>query len=474
MPSKLKHCSTFIITTFVLVQLPAIAAASDCKNSIAIAISVQGTIEEKRENLWTPVKRNDTFCAGDIVRVRDNSRAIVRMIKEQTNITLAQHSTISFSEQKEKKSTWLELLKGAANFISRVPQVLKIKTPYVNATVEGTEFLITTEEGQSQISVFEGHVALSNEKGKLDLKSGDTGIAKADQAPTQSLKVNQVDAVQWTMYYPPIISKPTVSKQKKAPDGDFPPTLDNDTDPKLLTYYASQFLAVGSIDQAKQNIEKALSIDRGDSNALALKSIIAIVKNDKESALKLAKQAAENNQSAAAHIALSYAHQAHFDLDAALNAAKQATQTEPNNGIAWARLAELWLSQGDLDNALKAAKKATKLNPNLAHTQTILGFSYLTKIKTGKAKKAFEKAISLDQAAPLPHLGLGLAMIREGHLEQGRIEIEAATSLDPRNSLLRSYVGKAYYEEKRHDLAAKQFALAKQLDPKDQIGRAHV
>ncbi|NOX43983.1 MAG: FecR domain-containing protein, partial [Gammaproteobacteria bacterium] len=226
-------------------------------------------VEEKKENQWSAVKRDDIFCAGDIVRTRKNSRAILRLTKEQTNITLAQHTTISFGPQNEKKPTWLELLKGAANFISRVPQSLNIKTPYVNAAIEGTEFLITVKEDHSEVSVFEGHVALSNENGKLDLKTGETGIATEGQAPALSIKVNPVDAVQWTMYYPPVISKP-----KNTPAGSFPPTDENNNDPKLLTYSASQFLAVGRVEQAEQNIEKALSINKGDSNALALKSII--------------------------------------------------------------------------------------------------------------------------------------------------------------------------------------------------------
>lgn len=452
--------AALLVPVFLLLT-PTFASASHCADSIAVAVSVQGTVEEKHQDQWTPVKRGAKFCAGDMVRVRKNSRAIVRMIAEQTNVTLDQHTTLSF-RNKEKDFSWLELIKGAANFISRVPQTLKIKTAFVNAAVEGTEFLVTVNDTQTNVSVFEGHVALENSQGKLDLKTGDSGVAKADQAPTQSIKVNPVDAVQWTLYYPPVLSKPD-----NVPDGVFPPTLKDDHDIKLITYYAAQLLHLGRVEEAEQNIEKALALDRGDSNAMALRSIIAIIKNKKDAAIQYAKQAVESNQSAAGYIALSYAHQARFDLTAAMSAAQDAIKTEPKNAIAWARVADLWLSQAELDKALNAASKAAELDPKLAHSQTILGFAHLTSIDTDNAKQVFEKAISLDQAAPLPHLGLGLAMIREGHLEQGRIEIETATSLDPRNSLIRSYVGKAYYEEKRDELAAEQFALAKQLDPKD-------
>lgn len=461
MTNYIRRCAILFVTALIL-QLPTIANASHCEDSIAIAVSVQGTVEEKREDQWTPVKRGDAFCAGDMVRVRKDSRAIIRLQVEQTNITLNQHSTLSFSVKKEDTFSWVELLKGAAHFISRVPQSLKIKTPYVNAAVEGTEFLILVKENQTEVSVFEGHVALSNEQGKLDLKTGDSSLTRAGQAPSQSVKVNPVDAVQWALFYPPILIRPD-----NAPTSEFPPTLKDDHDPQLITYYAAQLLGAGRVEEAEKNIKKAISLDQGDSNAIALKSIIAVVKNQKEAALQYAQQAVEHNHSAAAHIALSYAYQAQFNLQAALDAAKDATQVEPENSIAWARLAELYLSQGEHRKALDAANKAAQLDPELGYSQTILGFAHLTRIKTKNAKQAFEKAITLNPAAPLPYLGLGLAMIREGYLEQGRVEIETATSLDPRNSILRSYVGKAYYEEKRNELAAEQFAIAKQLDPKD-------
>jgi tetratricopeptide (TPR) repeat protein len=140
---------------------------------------------------------------------------------------------------------------------------------------------------------------------------------------------------------------------------------------------------------------------------------------------------------------------------------------DPENPLAWARLAELWLSVAKLNKALDAAREAAALNPYLARTQTVLGFAYLTQIKIRDAKNAFEKAIELDQAAPLPRLGLGLAKIRKGDLKGGRDEIGIAASLDPNNPLIRSYLGKAYFEEKRDKLAMKEFAIAKELDPLD-------
>jgi tetratricopeptide (TPR) repeat protein len=206
----------------------------------------------------------------------------------------------------------------------------------------------------------------------------------------------------------------------------------------------------------------------GNTDALALQSIIAVAQNEKGSALDLAKKAVDAApKSATARIALSYAQQANFDLEGALSSLREAVKSEPENALARARLSELLLSFGHVGEALEEAKKATAQNPGIARTQTVLGFAFLAQIKTKDSRAAFERAIELDQADPLPRLGLGLAIIRDGDVSGGRAEIEIAASLDPNSSLIRSYLAKAYYEEKRDKHASSQFTMAKEFDPND-------
>ena len=146
---------------------------------------------------------------------------------------------------------------------------------------------------------------------------------------------------------------------------------------------------------------------------------------------------------------------------------RTAVERNPEDALAWARLAELEQMFGDLGASRDAAEQAVALAPDLARTQMVLGFAALTRIDIDQAKAAFERAIELDSANPLPRLGLGLAIIRSGDLNAGGREIEIAAALDPNDSLIRSYLGKAYFEEKRDPLDAEQFAIAKELDPND-------
>jgi tetratricopeptide (TPR) repeat protein len=264
------------------------------------------------------------------------------------------------------------------------------------------------------------------------------------------------DAVQWALYYPPVIYAPPADLKEDS------------NDPRFYTQRASQSLTVGRVDEAIADIERAQKLDPKNSDALSLRSIIAVTQNEKGKALGLAQKAVEADpKSPTARIALSYAQQADFNLQGALNSLNEAVKLDPENALAWARLAELQQSFGELEKSLNSAKKAAALSPDLSRTQTVLGFAYLTQVNTQEAMKAFDKAIGLDQADPLPHLGLGLAKIREGNLEEGRRELEIAIGLDPDNGLMRSYLGKAYFEEKRDDLAKGQYDMAKTLDPND-------
>ena len=437
---------------------PFFAVAENCKKSIGKVVSVQGTVQSQKEgsNQWQPVKLNDILCPGDTIRVQNNSRAEV-FLANQSVLRINENTTITLEGFDHEGSNLLDLLKGAALFFSRGKRDLKVKTHYAIFGVRGTEFFIRVEESQAFMSVFEGTVLAKNQSGSLTLTSDQSTVVEAGKAPVLTVVARPRDAVQWALYYPPVLY---------FPPGETPAEVADDV--RFLAYRASQLLSVGRVDEAKIDIERALRIDPNFSDGLALQSIIAVVQNDKEVALNQAQKAVEADpQSATARIALSYARQARFDLEGARASVASAVELDPENAIAWARMADLQASFGELGKALEAAKKAESLATDLSLTQTVLGFAFLAQVKIDEAKNAFEKAITLDQAAPLPRLGLGLAKIRKGDLDEGGREIEIAAGLDSGNSLIRSYLGKTYYEEKRTKLDGREYATAKKLDPND-------
>ena len=405
------------------------------------------------------MRRDDVFCAGDSIRVLGYSRASVALPGETAN-RLDENTTITFLPPAEQKRSWLEVLRGVLHIISRDPAAVGVQTPFANAGIEGTEFLVVVTDVEATITVFEGTVTLSNSAGEVSVGSGQRVSARMGQLPIAQAVVRPRDAVQWTLYYSPVLDGP-LPEANEAPS-------QRASDPLFYIGRAARRLGVGRVDEARADIAQALSLDANNVEALSLQSIIALTQNDKDEALRLANQAvAQAPESATALIALSYARQAFFDISGALASLQTAVEREPRNALAWARLSELWLAVGDLDQALNAAQTAVSVNPNVAHTQTVLGFAYLTRVEIEEAARAFQQAVALDQAAPLPHLGLGLAMIRDGDLTAGRAEIESAVILDPGNALIRSYMGKAYFEEKRDELAESQLEIAKELGALD-------
>jgi Tfp pilus assembly protein PilF len=435
-----------------LLNIPSqlLAAELPCNPALARAISVQGALEVRRagQAQWTIAGRDEQFCPGDAVRTGGSSRAAILFYPE-TVIRLDQYSSLVLTAaETDTTPSLLELLKGAAHFISRDPRSLKIITPLANAAITGTEFLVQVDEDETGVIVYEGRVEVSNAAGSVQVGANQRAVARDGQAPATAAVVRPRDAVQWTLYYPPVLG---ATENLNA-----------------SLQHASQALTVGRVDEAQDQLTRLLAQDPNNSDALAVQSIIALTQNDNALARDLAQRAVTARPgSAAAWIAMSYVQQSSFDLPGAVENLQRAVHDNPDDALAWARLAELRLSTGYLDDGLAAAERASSLDSRLSLTQTVKGYAYLMQIKLPQAQESFDKAIGLDQAAPLPRLGLGLAKIRTGELKAGREDIETAVALDPGNSLMRSYMGKAYYEEKRDRLAGAQYEMAKTLDPKD-------
>ena len=474
---------------FLGVISPAPSFAQTPTSPVARAVSVQGSVEARRagQTSWQPVQLNDTFSPGDTIRVLARSRADLALL-DQSVLRLNANTELTVEPVKDQRTGVVNLLRGAAHFFSRGPRSLEAQTPFIVVGVRGTEFFIGLDADRALLTAFEGTVVAQNPAGSLTLSSGQSAVVETGKAPVLRVVARPRDAVQWTLYYPPVlyfrrdefpagpdwqgmVRRSLESYASGDIKGAFdaiatvPPTV---PDPRFFTYRAHLLLTVGRVDEAAADIERALRLAPNDANALALLTIIAVAQGEQDRALDTAQKAVQAApKSATAQVALSYARQARFDLEGARASAENAVALDPTNALAWARLSELWASFAELDRALRAAQKATALEPNLSRTQTVLGYAYLMRVQTKRAKGAFEKAITLDQADPLPRLGLGLAKIREGRLQEGGREVEVAASLDPGNAIVRSYLGKTYYEEKRAGLDEREYDVVKQLDPND-------
>jgi tetratricopeptide (TPR) repeat protein len=448
-------------------------------------VSVQGQVERRAAGAvdWSQSGPGALLCPGDALRIGESSRAAIELPND-TFVRLDQRSTVLFPEaEAQEQGLLLDLIDGIGYFFSRTPKRLEIRTPFVNAAVEGTELLVGTAPGDaSRVAVLEGRVRVASRAGEVLLASGEEATAGPELPPQKRLIARPRDTVAWALYYPPVVDHGRGEAPRKLAAalarfnrGDISGALAeldgmprNRVGAERQTLRAAILLYVGQVDEARAALEAALALDPDNGDALALQAIVALVLDEQAEAERLARRAADASPaSAAPQIALSYLAQSRFDLDEARERARAATVLAPGNALAWARLAELDLALGDFGAARKAAETAMTLQPDLSRTQTVLGFARLLSFDTAEAARRFARAIELDQADPLPRLGLGITKIRRGNLAEGRRELEIAASIDPATSLLRSYLGKAYFDEKRDRLAETEYGIAKGLDPKD-------
>lgn len=459
--------------------------AERCAEPAAKVLSAEGPLEVRYDAVpqWQPIDIGQTLCPGDMVRVGRYGRAALRL-PDQTVLRLGHHTTLRFPAATPTETTWLELLRGALHTITRTPRQLEIRTPYVNAAVEGTEFALIVGDDHTRLQVVEGKVRASNVAGTVRAEAGTELVATADAPPRQVATAQLQDAVQWALYYPPVLSPSRAVSQQTAALSNAQRWMERGDPAAALRaldqlpraahgqeyylYRASILLHLGQVESARAALAQVDRTAPDNADARALRAVIALTQGDKEQSLALAQAAVQQAPSSPAPwLALSYAQQAHFSLQEALRSAQRAVELQPDRALAHARVAELQLALGHPRAARASARAAVQRNPYTSRTQTVLGFSHLLDGDVSAAQVQFKQAISLDQGDPLPRLGQGLARIRAGDLQGGREDLETAVALDPSASLLRSYLGKAYFEEKRDRLANNQYQLAKQLDPND-------
>jgi len=465
------------------------AAAASTSQEIATLEAVRGGVTIIRLGLTQAPTPSMPLQMNDIV-VTKQGRATVRFHSDGTVLRVGPDSRVQINESATERDVTVFFGRLWAHVVRAQERLSRFRTGSTIAAIRGTEvsLAVASDGDETELSVLEGQVDAETDTGSLTLAGGQSAVGRKGAAPTRGVRVRPQDAVQWALYYVPVISidpsdlgegpwQTMVRESAEAySKGDLQQAIDSLAsadvqaiqDPRFFTYRASLLLAAGSVEEAGRDIGRALQLAANDSNALALQTIIAVAMNDTDNALTTGEMAvAADPKSATAQIALSYARQAAFNLEGARESLETAVELDPNDALAWARLAEIRSSQGYLDEALEAAQKAVELAPNLSRTQTVLGFAYLTRVQTREAKEAFQKAIALDQDDPLPRLGMGLAKIREGELSEGSQDIEVAVSLDPAASVVRSYLGKAYFEAKRAGLDVREYDVAKESDPND-------
>ena len=187
---------------------------------VARAASVQGTVEARRvgESQWQPVRLNDAFRPGDTIRVQERSRADLAL-RDQSVLRLNANTTMTLEAVAESRSWVVDLLRGAAYFLSSGPRNLSVRTAFAALPgSRGTEFYVGVEADKAVFTILEGNVVAQNATGTLTLTGGQSAVAETGKAPGLVTIVRPRDAVQWVVYYPPVLY---LSPEELPPGADW-------------------------------------------------------------------------------------------------------------------------------------------------------------------------------------------------------------------------------------------------------------
>jgi Flp pilus assembly protein TadD len=432
-----------------------------------VEVSVAGAI------VWSPARTNQLLRVGDGLRTGARSRATLRL-SDKSVLRINELTTLKILPPPESRNApVLDLGSGSTYFFSREkPADIQFRTPLASGAIRGTEFnLDVGAGGRTVLSLFDGRVELRNEQGRIDLITGEQGVADPGQAPAKTAVIDAINIIQWCLYYPAVLDADELGLSAAALSAsvaayrqgdllqalaDYPENRIPDTDPERI-YRAALLLAVGQVEQSEALLKELQS---ASLLADALREMIAAVKFQPWHRASAPNTASE-------WLAESYHLQSRSQLDAALRAAQSAADRSPTFGFAWARVAELEFSFGRSRPALAALERALQLSPRHAEAISLKGFLVASQNRISPALDLFGQAIAIDPALGNAWLGRGLCRIRQGEADAGRQDLQVAATLEPGRSVLRSYLGKAFSNSGEEELAGKELGLAERLDPKD-------
>ncbi len=420
------------------------------------------------EQRWETAKTRQSLCPGSVLRVGASSRVLLQL-DEETVVRLAPGTVLVLPEARVNGTYWVKLKQGLARFLTRVNGFFQVSTPFVNAAVEGTEFLVWVEESQTGIQVFEGRVTLPESSLATPLNPGEAALADSNritQTPALSLSSPKIE---WALYLPWILDEAPVQvtgETRESRIQDLAQMTSLSESQQILQ--AQLLIASGQLENADSLLKPLITGAAPPAEALALASLIASARQDADQAQSLAvstlKAAPER---ALSWVVASNASQVRSDWDAALIQAKRATEKEAQAASGWFRLAEVYLYLSEVANARDALDEGLKIRPGDLHGQALHALISVFEHRSQRAITLARAVIETDPTLPMSYVALALAEYRQGRAIEARRELDKALALAPGNALYRRLQGQIFLAEGQAAKAREQWALAQAAAPND-------
>jgi len=389
---------------------------------------------------WRPASLNQDLAAGDAVQTGPASGAAILCLDE--------------SQIKLNENTLLELRQVAPSPRLKLGEVIpaavgqaaaslygvtrgeiwlrnknekfrfEMETPAVTAAIRGTEFNLRVLADQtSLITLLEGALQLTNSYGQLALQPGEEGVARPGQAPTKRVVLQPEDAVQWSLYYPGIISYRDLplSEARAASSGP------GARDPLAGAYAAYD---QGRVREAREAAEAVLAREPENPSALTLLGWVRLQENAPGPALECFRKVASPGEAAVGGMAL--ARYRLGDAAGAYELIKAARPQASRSPFLLTLEGYLALQVGRVDEARKRLEAAAAAGPEKALPRALLAQIALVQNRRDQARSEAAQAVAANPGSPAAQLTVGLVDIASFDLPAATSRMEKALQADSR------------------------------------------
>ena len=438
-------------------------------------VSVLGTVEVRREGRWQPVGVGETLAVGEAARTAEGSRAAIQLangsqLKLNANTQL-ELKRIAPREGLGPASTQplqsiLRVL-GGEIWVRGNGEPLEIQTLPVVATIRGTEFNLAVGPSDfARLAVLDGLVEFRNPQGSVLVAANEQATAKLGEPPRKTVLLDPLDAVQWSLYYPGIVSYRDypLASSTSPQRSDAPPSQ---AAVQALLDQGEASFDLGKRQEARQAFTRALQLDPRDPRAHTGLGWVHLEAGEMEAALGEFRQA--RPPTLMTLVGMANALYRLNRLAEADQVIAEAKRRFPHSPMPWTQAALNDLIRGRVAEAQQALDQALALDPRYALAHGLRSNIYLVQNRKERALAAAQQAVAANPSSPSAYLDLSLAKQAEFQLEDALRAARQAVALDPENPQALIQESRLLFGTGRTQEALRIARQARQRAPRDAL-----
>lgn len=242
--------------------------------------------------------------------------------------------------------------------------------------------------------------------------------------------------------------------------------LSHESDPDFLIVHIQELIDAGKNQQAKDYIDKLLSLDPTSSRGYLQKSFVLMALGEIQDSIAAARRSVlldPKNDLPIGHLANLYRENS--ELDRAENHYRRAIQINPLSGSHHYGLSLTLAKKNMTDDAISEAVAAVRLDPQLDIAFAHLGYLHSVQRKFTEAEQCYRNAIEIKPHDATYHHTLSLILSRQSRTQEAIDEAIESLNLDSNLDAAQNHLGSLLLERGEDKLAEQCFRQAIHVNP---------